>query len=74
MRKKESPFIKWLNILSKEEVAGAMSTPVFNNNYKEPLIQLYSAYQNYLLVQKTKWLVWVTWALAIGTLLVLIFK
>ena len=44
------------------------------NNHDDRLIQLYSVYQNYLLVEKTKWLVFATWALAIGTILVLVLK
>jgi len=50
------------------------SRGIFSQNYHDRLISLYIAYQNYQLVEKTKWLVWATWALAIGTILVLVFK
>lgn len=53
---------------------GEKSKGLYANNWNEKVTSLYSAYQNYLLVEKTKWLVRATWALAIGTLLILIFK
>ena len=73
-------FNQWLEKIADKEIEekwikdSKKSGGLFANNWDEKVTSLYSAYQNYLLVQKTKWLVWATWALAVGTLLVLIFK
>ena len=73
-------FNQWLEKIANKEIEekwnedGAKSGGLFSDNWNEKVNSLYSTYQTYLLVQKTKWLVWATWALAIGTLLVLILK
>lgn len=73
-------FNEWLEEVvnkdmdEKQKKDWIKSKGIFSGNYHDRLIQLYLAYQNYSLTEKTKWLVWATWALAIGTLLVLILK
>lgn len=73
-------FNKWLEEdvnkeMKEKEVKDLINSKgLFANNYHDKLTQLYLAYQNYSLAERTKWLVWATWALVIGTLLVLISK
>ena len=73
-------FINWLEEIVDKEMGEKTkkdlqkSGGLLSEKHDDRLIQLYLAYQTYLLVRKTHWLAIATWALAIGTILVLIFK
>ena len=73
-------FNEWLEEIVNKEMAAkekkdSMESKGFlGHNYHDRLLQLYTAYQNYQLVEKTKWLVFATWALVIATILLVVFK
>jgi hypothetical protein len=73
-------FNRWLEFKlnkefeEKEKKDYDKSKGFLGRNYHDRLIQLYLAYENYRLVEKTKWLVWATWALAIVTIILALIR
>ena len=70
---KMKSFNEWLEDIVDEEMKEKEKKDsdkfkgFLGHNYHDRLIQLYAAYQNYLLTRKTHWLVIVTICLALAT-------
>jgi len=71
----EKDFHNWTKNDALPQIRKLISEENLSTNIpQQNAFTLYSLYSQEKLFEKTKWLVWATWAVAIATILLLIFK
>ena len=66
-------FKNWAGKEAIPQITGLLGSNIYlsKNIPQENTFKLYSLYLQKKLFDKTKWLVWATWAVAIGTIILL---